>query len=479
MLHATAMYKIVSPWRMRNDGNYTVAYFGSCSHAKHKLLSLVQAILIPFIDGKYEYRKIKNAVCRVLLSLGIRENADQLIDDNIEDLIKSGIVSDTSKSLKSSAILNKKKLIPNAYGYDKQVNRLNRPLSVFIEITQKCQTNCIYCYAQRKFFADMPFKELITIFDECFENEIFIVGISGGDIFLRKDIYEVLKEMCSRNFTFALSTKSFISKRNASILSDLSIGTYNLPEHLNREIQFSIDTVDEKIAKILVGNSDHVKIATSTIKNLTSKGIQPKIKSVLTSYNLDCPRKIVQYFYPIGVRHFTFARYMRSFYHHKNDALFVSKKNLKKIDEQMLYIKTKYPDITLECDFNSYSNKNIALSLDEWNNRLICSGGRTSMYIKQNGDATLCEQMPHQHGYIFGNIIEKGLINTWQSKSYESFVNIDKSKLANTPCYNCEHFELCFHKLGICYRDSLFAYNNQFTAPPLCPFQNREHVRLS
>lgn len=469
---------------LRNDGKYVIAYESTVEKNKYLVLPLNIALVLPLFDGTNSLSDIKKYALEIFINLsrkytrgdpkGSSETLSEIVDQTIASILTSNIL--TLQSEKSPSLNNVEKLIPEIDRYQFPAVRLSRPLSVSISFTNRCQYNCIYCYAERKKCKEKDLNQWIKIFDELQENEIFLVDIGGTDIFARSDALEILRAMVDRNFVFLLSTKSFIDEDTARCLASMHIGVKTVPEHLIRYVQLSIDSVNESTAGYMVKRKDHYEKTIQSVKNLVKAGIYPKIKCVLTPLNyLEMP-DIVDVFSSLGVKDFQFVQYSRSRYRHNGD-LFLSLKHKEFISNFAKCVRQNYPlfNISIETNISAGGHRN--LSLENWRNRAVCSGGRSNMIIQPDGDVTLCEQIPHREEFIVGNVFDEGITGIWNSERVRGFIYPSRGKFKNSVCYECPEFEDCHRVKGYCYRDALSSYGTIYDAQPECPFQTKIPIR--
>jgi len=428
--------------------------------------------LIMFLDGTNTYAEIKKVLLKLLKN--DEEAAD--IKYKIEELLKALTQMDGLIGLGGKASCSFSKgidnLIPDIKNYIYPAEKLDRPITITIAFNNTCQCDCIYCYAERERCEQKSLAEWCDIFDEIARNNITLVDIGGADIFARRDAIDILSEMHKRDFYFFVSTKSHLTYEDALKIRALEIGNKNVPEWAMRPIQVSIDSTNNKLASFLTGSKDSFLLAEDTIKNLLKAGLSPRVKAVLTSYNADAPREIVRYFVPLGVEEFHFVQYSRGMYRHK-DKLFLTneqKQELLKIDEEL---KAEYPGIfiSIQKDLTLGGTKN--LSWEEWRKRPKCSGGRSKMLLKPNGDVTLCEQTPNTDPFVVGNVFDEGVIGAWNSDKIAEFNYPRREPFKGSVCFNCPEFDLCHETKGYCFRDALCCYGTIYEAPPECPRQTK------
>jgi MoaA/NifB/PqqE/SkfB family radical SAM enzyme len=317
------LYRLSESWRIRNDNCNVVAY--KCTNEKDVffVLSVLEASLLPMFDGNSSMADIRVSFLNVFKPYVANDvDLDQKFREISSQMIGKGLLTlegDSSPSLEG----DRSRLIPSFADYSFPAWRLERPLSVTIAFTNRCLCNCIYCYAERRECPEADLSHWIKIFDELYQNDIYLVDIGGGDLLARIDAFDILEEMTSRDFVFLLSTKGNLSRDDAERLASLNIGRKDAPAYLYRPIQISIDSVDKFTASTLVGRENYFSHASQTIKNLLDAGLSPRIKSVLTSANSGAPEELVRYFADLGVTDFQFAQYGRSKYRH-DDSLFLS-----------------------------------------------------------------------------------------------------------------------------------------------------------
>lgn len=469
--------RVISPWRIRNDNQNIIVYKCITSSITYKVLSPLEALIVPFLNGENTIGEIYKYWLDIHGTKKVTETRlSKLFNQTIKTLLDSKFVEEGGE-ISPTFTDNKSTLVPSFSNYKSHPLRLKRPISVNLEITNHCTTNCRYCYAERLSCNELDLDQLKNLFDEFSKNEIYMVDIGGADIFARPDSMEILTEMVKRDFVFFTSTKCHISKAKAETLAALGIGIKNAPPHLKRPFQISIDSANNEIASFLVRCKDYVKSTVSSVENCINAGVFPKIKCVLTSYNADAPRGLVEKFANMGVSEFQFVQYGRSYFRH-DESLFLSLEEKMSLIETAARLREEYPEISFTFQEDLNTEWKINKSKEQWESRSICSGGRTSILLKPNGDVLLCEQIPHKPQFVMGNLAQQSLDDVWNSKKINDFLFAPKELFKDSACEKCLDFEDCHYKKGYCYRDALFNYNTIYEAPSNCPFQNKPGIRM-
>src|SRR5258707_9030281 len=83
---------------------------------------------------------------------------------------------------------------------------LGVPLSVQLDITYRCNERCIHCYLDHEDHGEMTTAEIKDLLDQLADAGVFFLTLSGGEIFLRKDLFEIVEH--ARKLMFAVKLKT-------------------------------------------------------------------------------------------------------------------------------------------------------------------------------------------------------------------------------------------------------------------------------
>jgi len=247
-------------------------------------------------------------------------------------------------------------------------------------------------------------------------------------------------------------------------------------------VQLSIDAVDETVGmKLLnVRKPRHAKNV-ETFNNFMAVSIMPIVKGVVTGLNVDQPLKVVEHYYGLGARKFSFVRYTRSFHRH-DDALFLKPEHFVPLNQQFAAIRARYPDIILNEDISGPMGgpRELTPELKKqlWDQRIGCGGGWQSLGIGPDGKAFLCEQMAYEEPFFVGDASRQSIAEIWNGPKMLDFIHPTREQFAGTTCETCGGFETCMWEKGRCYRNAYYSYGTIFSPPPLCPKNTRAGVVL-
>jgi radical SAM protein with 4Fe4S-binding SPASM domain len=467
--------RLLAPWLLRDDRDNLLLYKCTYTDLKYRVLSPVQALILPFFSGERSWAEIE----AIWLYLTKPSNKAESLRD-LYELVHNLTAPDEIIGLTgapSASFQDKTKIpLPDFSNYRWPVERTSAPVSVLVAFTNRCVADCRYCYAERNVNPELTTAEWIGIFDQLAALSVRIVDMSGADPFMRPDVFELLRAMVERDFTFSVSTKSHISPLWASRLAELGIGRGD-PGALDRGLQVSVDSAGNQLASWLTGVNNYLERAKSTTANLIAAGLNPRIKCVLTSYNWQEAEQIVELFTSLGARRFQFVHYGRSLYRHSDD-LFLSREQKLRLSESMPLLVAKHSGVEIAFQDETGEPRTGEQRRTDWEQRAVCTGGRAALVVLSNGDVSLCEQLPHVPENVVGNLLRESVMEIWNGTAADKFIHPERSKFEGTVCCACPEFDGCHTGRGYCYRDSLSAFSSVYDAPPGCPRQDKTPLRL-
>src|ERR1700730_14989972 len=116
-----------------------------------------------------------------------------------------------------------------------KAQKLNIPLSVQLDLTYRCNERCVHCYLDHDDHGEMTTAEIKHLLDEMAEAGVFILTLSGGEIFLRKDFFDILEY--ARDLTFCIKLKTnavLIREAQAAQLRDLGVQSIQVSIYSHR-----------------------------------------------------------------------------------------------------------------------------------------------------------------------------------------------------------------------------------------------------
>ena len=238
------------------------------------------------------------------LAAGSRENVDNLMTANnltsedissfIEDLLKAGILNrDNYDDNLSGQERNDEENISEFEDFYIKIYENGYLFSVHIDVTNQCNLHCIHCYHpfdEYTFSNNLTLGEIKRIIDEAFSLGVFRVTISGGEPFLRNDIYDILEYISGKEMIIDVFT-------NATLINDdvvKRLELYNIKE-VGISLYYTRPDVHEAITSSQSYSSTHY-----AIKMFREHNFEVKLKCILMKRNIEHYRELIDFSREMG-----------------------------------------------------------------------------------------------------------------------------------------------------------------------------------
>lgn len=151
------------------------------------------------------------------------------------------------------------------------------PIGVHFDVTYRCNERCVHCYLDHDDHGELDTGEIRRILKQLADAGTLMLTFSGGEIFLRKDLFELLA--FARGLHFDVSLKSnalLVTPERAARLKDLGV----------RRIQISIYSADAAVHDAITKVRGSFDRSVQALRFLKSQGLQVKIACPLMKQNV-------------------------------------------------------------------------------------------------------------------------------------------------------------------------------------------------
>src|SRR3984885_13714730 len=113
--------------------------------------------------------------------------------------------------------------------------KLGIPLSVQVDLTYRCNERCVHCYLDHEDHGEMTTAEITDLFDQLAEAGVLFLALSGGEILMRKDFFEILEHARALRFCVKLKTNAvMIREREAERIRALGVHAVQISIYSHR-----------------------------------------------------------------------------------------------------------------------------------------------------------------------------------------------------------------------------------------------------
>lgn len=330
------------------------------------------------------------------------------------------------------------------------------PQYILFMLTNKCVTNCKYCYADRKTrYTPLPTDKILSIIDEAKAIDVAYVDIIGGEVFCRKDWNIILKKLVDMEMTpNYISTKMPLSEDMIKVLYETGY---------DNVVQISLDSMDDDVLSKTIGSRyGYVSKMKECIRNLEKYGFKIQIDTILTKYNSN-EKSLIELF--------DFIKTIGSLVYWEI-----------RVPEVSIYtpvgfheIKAERKDLEKVCSYinNVLLNKaeikiiyNDKAMTEEYRNSKPTDEGmkercgilKNRIFVLPDGKVGVCEQLYWHPQFIIGDLNKQSLCEVWKSKKAIALFNLTKDMFKDSPCFDCKALEICNKKHYKCFVKVIKAY---------------------
>ena len=306
----------------------------------------------------------------------------------------------------------------------------NIPISVQVDLTYRCNERCVHCYLDHDDHGEMTTAEIKHLLDEMAEAGVFILTLSGGEIFLRKDFFELL-EYARRTLMFCVKLKTnalLIREAEAARIRDLGVESVQISIYSHRpEVHDAITLVPGSLKRSL-----------DAVRFLKSQGLRVIIANVLMTQNMQD--------YP-GVRALAEELGVESTLDPTITPMMDGDRSVLSLGVNRESLREVFRDTSLVGDVEEFCA--ISTNPDESAlENLPCSAGHTSCYVSPYGDVFPCVQFP----LPTGNVRKQRFIDIWRHSDAMNDVRSIRLKDLST-CTSCTHVSSCSRCPGLAFME--------------------------
>jgi len=319
-----------------------------------------------------------------------------------------------------------------------QVVHKQIPLVVHFDLTYRCNLRCIHCYltgGEKQ--SECTLEEIKDILEQLAEAGALYLTLSGGEIFLRKDLPKIVQEARRLHFAVRLLT-------NGTLINDKMVN--EIAKWHPELIAFSVYDLDPSIHDGITKKQGSLAKTLNVIYALRERNVPIKISSVLMQSNIGGYRRLYSFAKEIGAQF-------------QVDYRITPKIDGSRIPLQYHITEQQVKQVLSDPIFSreyETTDSDLVQGYSGVFNEIPCGAGHMSCYISPYGTITPCVQVPIE----CGSLRERRFSDIWSnSPELRAFRAIRLSDMSK--CTNCELFAYC----RLCPGLNLAETGSLFTPP--------------
>jgi AdoMet-dependent heme synthase len=307
--------------------------------------------------------------------------------------------------------------------------RLGVPFSVQLDLTYRCNEQCVHCYLDHEDHGEMTTVEIKRLLKEMADAGVFILTLSGGEIFLRKDFFEILE--CARELTFCIKLKTnavLIREAQAARLRELGVESVQISIYSHRpEVHDAITKVPGSLRRSI-----------DAIRFLKAQGLKVVMANVLMTGNVQDYSGVRVLADELGAR-YTLDPTITP--------MMDGDRSVLDLNAGESALRQLFRDETFVGNVDEFCAPPPAPTEDSMAS-LPCSAGHTACYVSPYGEFYPCVQFP----LSCGNVRQQRFIDIWRNS--EQLKEVRSIRLRDlSGCSQCVHGASCSRCPGLAFME--------------------------
>jgi AdoMet-dependent heme synthase len=306
---------------------------------------------------------------------------------------------------------------------------LGVPLNAHLDVTYRCNERCTHCYLDHDDHGELTLAEIRNLLDQLADAGVLFLTLSGGEILMRMDFFEILKYARQKQFCVRLKTNGFmIREKEADALRNLGV----------QEVRISIYSHRAEIHDGITKLPGSLKRSLAAIRLLKSRGVNVMIGNVLMLQNVADYAGVKALAKDLGVEVTI-------------DPTITPRMDGDRSLLQLGIRDAQLADVFRDNELVGNVEEFCALpgAIDDSTLDMVpCSAGHTYCYISPYGDVYPCVQFP----LPCGNIRSDTFLNIWRNSTQMNEVRSIRARDLPT-CSTCAHGGTCTRCPGLAYME--------------------------
>ncbi len=296
-----------------------------------------------------------------------------------------------------------------------------------IEVSSRCNERCIHCYipnAKKDEGIDMELSLILRVLDEAKEMGTLQVTLSGGELFMHKEISIILRHARKNDFSISiLSNLTLLTDEHIALLKEIN-------PSLVQVSLYSMKAVEHDAITLVKGSYAKTKNA---IERLVAADIPVQISCPVMKLNRKSYKDVLVYANKLRTKAYTDFIMMAQADHNTNNL--AQRINLEETEEllkDMLQFDYDYLDSTLQQEPKSRD-------IEKFKKMPVCGVGVDNICLTANGDYYPCAGW---QGMVLGNAYKQSLKDIWgNSEELKKLRTITNGSFPE--CVVCEARDYC------------------------------------
>ncbi|MEW5946624.1 MAG: radical SAM protein [bacterium] len=319
------------------------------------------------------------------------------------------------------------------YDIFRQLGLESRLIKVQIELTHECNLTCVHCKvrhaAETAGGGEITAGDVAALLPELRKTGAVHINLTGGELFTRPDIMEVLEIFFAGDFIYSVQT-------NATLIGGAALDLMERNRKKIRAVAVSLYAGDARTHDGVTGVEGSFERTVEAVRRMKARGINVAAVTVLMGRNRTCAPQIARLCRELGIQHQFNAIITPG--EGGGDA----PTRLRLSDEALARLPVPWELIVgmdAHFDAETFGAEQPIIS---W-----CTMGRSSCYIESNGEVYPCSLVERSAG----NIKRQPFSEIWRDSPV--LKEIRDYRVRDFECAGCELLPECCPCPGLAYAE--------------------------
>ncbi len=306
---------------------------------------------------------------------------------------------------------------------------LNVPIEAHMDLTWRCNEGCGHCYLDHSLGGDLSTAEVKGVLDQLADAGTLFLTLSGGEIMLRKDIFEIVAYARSLTFDVKLKTNGIlIGEREANRFRDLGVRGVEISVYSHRpEVHDAVTRVPGSFVR-----------SVAALRRLGKRGLNAHMNVCVMKAGVDDIDSLKALAAELGVSvSFDATITPRLDGGRENTALNID------ADARVAFYATLTPD-----SVHREMCASVGPPTEDVLDKHSCGAGFNYCYISPQGDVTPCVDFP----LVCGNLRQSRFLDIWTLSPHFQEVRSIRNRDLHT-CGSCSQLSSCRRCPGLAYQE--------------------------
>lgn len=305
------------------------------------------------------------------------------------------------------------------------------PVVASLEITSHCNLRCRHCYGEygnENRRVHMSISDIKSIIDDMDEAGVKIVELTGGDISVHPNLFEVINYALEKNFTqISLLTNGLVLEQK---VKDLIIN------HPNKfVVQIDLHSMDSEYNSWFTQRTIDVGILQKNIKYFIENDVRVRVAMIVTNKNIDDIYPVAQWSFLNGAYSLGISPVIKigRAISYEDELIITDIEKLIQFENTLEDINKKYPNFISINDEGLMRQRN-------------CGCLTSHIVIDSFGDIKLCTMDNLEYARTsIGNVLRKSIKDIYKENNsiINEFFELKAPNSSSEYCVSCENLEFC------------------------------------